>query len=119
LWHAAPIKCPHPKNVGISAKNAMAPEMSSNPVHNITIEWAIQPSETSIFNHHQQKHEDNYNEFVFISGFFRNITKMTLRNVRLVNDRRHNRPDLRYPHLKKLIVKECNTFCFVLLSDAN
>lgn len=61
--------------------------------------------------------EDIYNEFVFIVRFFNNVRKMFLFNVHLEKGRQPNEPELNYPHLKELIVKHCDSYCFELLSS--
>lgn len=60
--------------------------------------------------------EDIYNEFVHIIRFFTGIKKMFLYNVHLEKGRQPNDPELHFPHLKELVVKQCDSYCFELLS---
>jgi F-box domain len=61
--------------------------------------------------------EDIYNEFVFIVRFFNNVRKMSLHNVHLEKGRQPNEPELHYPFLKEFVVKQCDSYCFELLSN--
>jgi hypothetical protein len=61
--------------------------------------------------------EDIYMEFVHIIKFFTNVRKLHLLNVHLEKGRQPNDPELSYPHLTSLFVKQCDSYCFELLSS--
>lgn len=61
--------------------------------------------------------EDIYMEFVHIIKFFSNVKKLSLLNVHLEKGRQPNDPELSYPHLTNLFVRQCDSFCFELLAS--
>jgi hypothetical protein len=65
---------------------------------------------------HNQVREEIYNEFTRLIGFFGNLQKLELLNVHLEKSRPANAEAIEFPHLKELVTKQCDAYCFELFS---
>lgn len=63
--------------------------------------------------------EDIYNEFFGLIRHFTYTQKILLFNVHLEKGRQADEPELHYPNLRDLIVKQCDAFCFNIFSSCN
>lgn len=115
-------------------------------IRDLSVDWsyAMRPREASLFDIVNRRHrgngrgpanmhdpmdnfiaaqtlsnvrEDIYNEFVHLIRFFTNVQRMLLFNVHLEKSRQPNEPVLSFPKLRELSCKQCDAFCFDVLSS--
>lgn len=60
---------------------------------------------------------DMYKEFVSIISHFTNLETLSLCNVHLERERPATEPAIQYSRLRNVLMKQCDSFCFDLLSS--